>query len=156
MAGRGAGIIVSADPQGKFLEGIIDGTPKPGQAVSVKAATEPVGGAFTWEPWALGDGAYGITAILLPDHMQGKLATDAYVDADRCFIYAPIAGELMNILLENQSGTADSFAIGDLLSPKSTNGKFIANTSDEKPAFTCMQTKAALTADDLCLAMYNG
>ncbi|HYE70383.1 MAG TPA: hypothetical protein VD932_02545 [Aquabacterium sp.] len=156
MAGRGAGIIVSGDPQGKFLEGIIDGTPKPGTAMTVKAATEPVGGSFTWEPFAPADGAHVVTAILLPDHMQGKLYSDAYVDADRCFLYCPAMGELLNILLENISGTADSFAIGDLVSPNSGTGKFIANSSHAKPAFTVMQTKSALTADDWCLGMYNG
>ncbi len=157
---KGNEILLASDPQGVFLEGIVSGTPKPGTNLSIKAATEPVGGRFTWEVWSLADGAYGLTAILLADVLQGKLSTDAYVTGTRCFLYCPIAGEEMNILVQNLTGTADTHAIGDLVSPDGGTGTFIANSSHEKPSFTMLETMSALTgavgSDTLGRAMYNG
>ena len=75
---KGNEIIVSANPEAKFLEGIIDGTPKPGTIKQIKSGVEPVEGRFTWEAFnRTADGDRGIIAVLCPDSLQGQLATTA-------------------------------------------------------------------------------
>src|SRR3990172_9270875 len=114
---KGNEIIVGAEPMGRFHEGIISGALYPGVCVQIAAATEPVNGRFTWEAYnAAADGDQRLVAVLLPDSLQGSLATDPYVSGDRCFLYVPIAGEELNMLVTDvNTGTSDSFAIGDLL-----------------------------------------
>lgn len=161
---RGSEIVVTSNPKGMFLEGLIDGTPKPGTMMQIKAATEPVNGRPTWTAYnrdADGDRPAGPVAILLPDHLQGKTTADAYVSGDRGFLYAPIAGEELNVLCANLtgtgSGTDDAFAIGDLLIPDDGTGKFLKTTgSVEIEPFCVLETVAAIVADTLVFSMYTG
>lgn len=154
-------IIVSAHPQGKFLEGIISGTPKPGTVMQIKAATEPVGGRFTWEAYDRShDAMPGLIAVLLPDTLQGKLNTDAYVSGERGFLYCPIAGEQLNMIIENVAGTADDYAIGDLLEVNDGTGKLqdahTGTTHNYSIPFVCLETITDPTADYLAHVMYTG
>ena len=159
---KGSEIIVSGNPKGVFLEGIIEGTPKPGTVMQIKAATEPVGGRHTWVVYAPPDSADGYRfagpmAVLLPDQLQGKIATDAYVSGDRGSLYVPAAGEDLNMLYKNIGGTSDAFAIGDLMIVDDDSGKIIATTgSVEAEPFVCMETVAAITADTLVWSKFTG
>lgn len=157
---QGNEIIVTAVPRGVFLEGIVSGTPKPGTVMQVKAATEPVEGAYTWEVYNPdADGNQRLIAVLLPDQLQGKLATDAYVDGDRCFLYCPIPGEELNMLVAAAgTGTGDSQAIGDLLIVNDGDGLLIATTgSPESEPFMVMETLSdVVAAGTLCHCMYTG
>jgi hypothetical protein len=158
MAGKGTGIIVTAEPKGTFLEGFVSGTPKPGTIMQVVAATEPVGGRFTWQAFdKLGDGALSLIAVLLPDELQGKLNSDAYASGDRCYLYCPLPGEELNVLKQDVAGTGDDFAIGDLLIVDDGTGKVIATTgSPESQPFVCMETITDPTADVLVHVMFTG
>lgn len=156
---QGNEIIVSANPRGQFEEGTISGTPKPGTVMQVAAATAPVSGRFTWEVYDLAaDANRGPIAVLLPDSLQGTLATVAYTTGARCFLYFPAMGELLNMLVANIAGTSDTFAIGDKLIVDDGTGKLIATTgSPEAEPFDCMETvSTALTADTLTLCRYTG
>lgn len=159
---KGNEIIVSAEPMGRFLEGIISGTPKPGTVMQIKAATEPVNGRHTWEVYnRVIDANRGLIAVLLPDHLQGKTATDAYTSGDRGFMYVPIAGEELNMLVANLAGTADDFAIGDLLTVDDGTGKLIdtVGTSGmgvESEPFIVLETVTDPTADHLVHCMFTG
>jgi len=151
----GAGIIASADPKGTFLEGIIYGTPKPGVMMQIKAAVEMVAGVFTWEVYTPGtSGDPRLCAILLPDELQGATVSDAYVSGKRCYMYCPLPGELMNILLKDVAGTGDDHAIGDRVYAENGSGKFIVqSTSANISQFTLLETQTDPAADALCLAM---
>ncbi len=147
--------------KGVYMEGIIEGTPKPGTVMQIKAATEPIGGRPTWVPYnrdADGNRPQGPLIVLLPDHLQGKIATDAYVTGARGFGYVPQAGEELNMLVANQAGTADAFAIGDLLMVDDTtdNGMLIATSSPETEPFMVMETVAAITEDTLVHCIHTG
>lgn len=151
-------IIVSSPPRGVIEEVILSGTPKPGTCLTVKAATEPVNGKFTYEVFNLGgDGVRAPVAVLLEDELQGKLVTDAYVTATQARVYFPAHGELLQMLFKNISGTSDSFAIGDVLIIDEDTGKLIgtASTPESEP-FVVHETMAALTADTLGLVRYTG
>jgi hypothetical protein len=148
-------IVLSADPKGHFIEGIIDGTPKPGQMVQIKAGVEPDdGGRLTYEVFnGAADGERDEVLILCEDAMQGKLPTSAYVDGDRCFIYAPLAGDELQVLAANLtgtgSGTDDAFAIGDKLIVDDGTGKFIKTTgSPESEPFKVIETVTTLLGAD--------
>lgn len=156
---RGNEIIVTADPKGTFLEGIIDGTPKPGTCMQVKAGVEMVGGRFTYEVFnQAADGSRSLVAVLLPDSLQGRSATDAYETGKRGFLYCPIAGEELNMLIGDVAGTDGSsdFAIGDRLMIDDTTGKLVDNSSGESVPFICLETVTDLAADRLTMCQYTG
>lgn len=150
-------IIVSSEPRGRFTEGYIVGTPKPGTIVQLKAATEPIGGRFTYEPYnQSGDGVAATIAILLPDKLQGKTELDAYADGDRCFLYFPAMGEEFNMLV----ATSQALAIGDLLIVNDGDGLLVptAGTPGSQP-FQVLETVSAEDVEAtgaLTHVMYTG
>lgn len=124
---KGTEIVVSANPTGRKVEGLISGTPKPGTCMQIKTAVEPVGGRHTWEiynpvaggsPSLAGDGAPALVAVLDIDHTQGKIFSDAYVSGTRGFIWIPGFGEELNVRKADITGTSsatEDVAIGDRL-----------------------------------------
>jgi len=165
---RGNQILVSDNPRGRRIEGVISGTPKPGTVVQLVRGTAVDGnGRHTWEPFGTtaassdegvaADGDKRIIAVLLEDTLQGQTYNDAYVSGDRCFIYFPIMGEELNMIVENQSGTADSWGVGDLLQVDDGTGKLLATDSNpESEPFQLLEAVSALTADAHCWVMYTG
>lgn len=124
---KGIEIILSANPNGKFMEGIINDASKPGTLMEVVPAVAPVGGRMTYRAITRADGVKGPIFILCPDKYQGKLFSDAYVAGTRGFLYAPEMGEEFNMLVGDVAGTADDVAIGDLFGGTQTTGKLKAN-----------------------------
>lgn len=156
---KGNEIILSNDPRGRFLEGIVSGTPKPGTIMQLQAGTEPVGGRHTWEVFnQASDGTVALIAVLLPDALQGKLATDAYVSGTRCFLYCPVAGEELNVLVAHAgTGTGDAIAIGDRFMVDDGTGLLIANSGGASVPFIALETLDDVVATGtLCHCMYTG
>ncbi|MCK9569341.1 hypothetical protein M0R72_10425 [Candidatus Pacearchaeota archaeon] len=159
---KGNNIVVEANPRGKFVEGTVSGTPYPGTIMQVKAATEPVGGRFTYEAYnrdADGNRPLGPLYILREDQLQGKAATSAYADGDRAFLYCPLPGDEVNILVSAAgTSTGDSLAIGDLLIPNDGDGTCVATTgSPEIEPFVVMETTADVTVTgSLVWCRYTG
>jgi hypothetical protein len=153
-------IVVSNDPRGRFLEGYVSGTPKPGVVMEIVAATEPVNGRFTWRVYQPGtDGARsnGGIVVLVEDRLQGKGITDAYVSGSKCFLYAPVSGDELLMQLQDVSGTADTRAIGDKYMVDSGTGTLLATTGTPlREPFVLLETLSALTADLLAHVMYTG
>lgn len=156
---RGNEIIVSANPRGVFLEGTINAALKPGTICQIDVS-EGIGndGRFDWEAYnADADGNRRLIAVLLPDHLRGKTATDAYASGDRCFLYVPVAGEELNCLVANLSGTADDHSFGDLLIVNDGDGLLIATTgSPESEPFMLLEAITDPTADTLAHVQYLG
>lgn len=155
---RGSSIIVSNDPKGTFIEGIVSGTPKPGTLMQLQAGTALVGERFTYEVFAPGtDGQRRTIIILLEDRLQGALPTIAYVTGTRGFFYIPAAGEEFNMLVADVAGTGDDHAIGDLFIAKSGTGKLIANTgTPDSIPFQCLEVAPDPVADALLWCRYTG
>lgn len=159
MAVSNTTIVLTPEPRGRFLEGICSGTPKPGTVMQVKAATEPVGGKHTWEVYdAAADGNQRLIAVALEDALQGKTVSDAYVSGDQIFLYCPLPGDELNMLVANIAGTSDTFAIGDIMIVDDGTGKLVATTgSPESEPFVVMETvSTALTADALVHCIFTG
>jgi len=156
---KGSQIIVSANPQGKFDECVISGTPKPGVCMEIVPGTALQGGRPTMRAVTRATGAKGPICVLLPDSMQGKLPTDAYVDGTRGFVYWPIAGEELNMLLGDVSGTGsvEDTAIGDLFGVETVTGKIIANSAYTATPFQSMEARHGfITADELLWTKFLG
>lgn len=152
-------IIVSAQPQGKFLEGTISGTPKPGTKMQLQAGTAPVGGRFTWEVYnPTNNNDPRLTAILLHNPQDGIGPTTAYANGTRGFLYCPLAGEEMNILVTGLAGTASANAltIGERLSVLKTTGLYTPETDSTKHAdFMCLEhIDTVIDTPTLVWAMY--
>ena len=151
-------IVLTAAPAGRFLEGLIatGTTPKPGTMMMLEAGVEMQSGKFFWTPFTDVDGATGLVAILLENWFLGKGPTDAYAAEEQCRLYCPIPGDEIQVLLQNQSGTDDAFAIGDKLMVDSGTGKFLASVYNEAEPFIVAETLAGLTADTLCHSFFTG
>lgn len=150
-------IIVSADPVGKFLEGIVSGTPKPGTVMEVSSYFTG-GRRHTWRAFQPGtDGQRRVIAVLIEDRMQGKLYSDAYVPGTRCFLYVPEPGEELNMLIADVAGTGDVHTAGDTMIVQSGTGKLIVSTgTPQSEPFRLEEGSAAPTADIWLAAMYTG
>lgn len=144
-------IVITAQPMGKRFEGTLTtgATPLPGTCVKlVTAGTWTIG-------CAAADGGAGPVTILVEDRLQGGTTTQAYLDSARCFLYTPMPGDVLQMLVKNLSGTGDTVALGALYGIEAASGKLIANSSFAMPCFQCVEAHAALTVDTLCLFRYN-
>jgi hypothetical protein len=127
--------------------------------MTIKAATEPSGGRYTWEPYNTdGNATRQLIAVLLEPFHGASYAT-AYASGERCRLYVPAAGEEMNVLVSaSGTGTGDSVAIGDLLIPVDGTGVLIATTpTPEIEPFICLETTAdVVAAGTLVHCIYTG
>lgn len=163
---RGKEIVMdSPNVRGKFEEGIVSGTPKPGTCMEIVPNTAPVGGRFTWRAWTRNDGAKGPIVVLREDALQGKTTTDAYVSGTRCFLYWPCAGDHLNMLLRYQPGTGTSLNenIGDLLEVDGATGMLQGvgtggptGSHASSPFWLMEDLGVALTANTLVWVQYLG
>lgn len=158
---RGNQIIVSANPQGKFMEGYIAAgeTPKPGQILQIDATVALKGGRHTYKiyaPGADGENPLGPYWVLLEDRFRGdRTMTSAYAAGDRCFLYSPENGDELNLLVLNITGTADDHALGEKMMVDNTTGKMIITTgSPEDEVAVLLEVITDPTADTLAWCMW--
>ena len=158
MAAADGTIILTPNPKGTFINGIVAGTPKPGTCMQISPEVAKVGNRLTWRvPTLAADGERTLIAVLVEDSLQGKLVTDAFVTGTECTLYVPAEGEELNILHNNVAGTADDVAVGDKLIVDTGTGKFNVTTgSPESEPFIATEAVTDPTADTLISAIYTG
>lgn len=162
---KGNTIVVNGpDVRGKFEECTVSGTPKPGTCMQVTSAA-PAGGRFTYAAFSRGDGFRAEVCVLREDELQGRLATEAYVSGERGFLYWPVPGDELNMLLKYQPGTGTNLNenIGDLLEIDGATGKLQGvgtggpTGSHLHAPFVLMEhLGVALSADVLVFVKYRG
>lgn len=146
----GSKIVVASNPRGLFLEGTIDDTSMPGTAMQITPNTAFTGTEPHWEHYQpSADGDPRLSTILLPDDLQGQLYSTAYVANARCFLYCPLPGETMNILVLGAAGTgsADTWKIGDRLIPAHASGKFVRESTSSFQAWFASMEYDQMSAD---------
>lgn len=159
---RGTKIIVTAEPEGMFMEGYIAAaqTPKPGTILQRDPTIALKGGRATYKLYTRGaDGRRpaGALWVLLEDRLQGRTTSDAYVAGDRCFLYSPRAGEELNMILGDVAGTGDDHTAGELLMVDDTTGKLVAvGGSEQNAPFMLLETVTDPVADTLAWVEYSG
>ncbi len=164
---KGTRILITSPTRGVYEDVIVHGTPKPGTVMELVPATEPIGGIFEYAVYGTqaasggnfvaADGDRKVICVLLEKDDEASIYSHAYVNNERGRVYFPIAGEELNMLVNNQSGTGDAFAIGDELMVDDGTGGLMACDSDaESQPFTVRETVAALTADAWVRCRFNG
>lgn len=168
-------IVLAPQPRGVFGEGYLTGaTAKPGQCVVLTPGQTDVDGTgrFTVEPagFTAASGPTGMQAdgdnilirVLIEDVFNGRPVTTAYAIGDRVRFYTPLAGEQLNVMMQNQSGTGDDLAIGDPLMVDDGTGKVLKSTSTtsqtapESEPFECNEVVTDPTADQLITVTATG
>jgi hypothetical protein len=139
----GSKVLITGEPKGRVMNGLVSGTPKPGTVMQMKAATEPVSGRYTWEVYdqaADGNRPGGPIGVLL-EKGEGYSYATALEDGYECQVYVPLPGDELNMLVA-ASGTAtgDAQAIGDKYMVEDGTGLLIATSSPECEPFTCLET----------------
>jgi hypothetical protein len=161
---RGNRTVVTADPKGQFEEGYVKtgDTHYPGMIVQKDVSVALKGGRHTFAVYnrdADGNmpaGSYWVVTGEL-GLMLGIPQTTAIAAGERAMYYSPRAGEEVNLLLANISGTGDDHALGEILMVDDGTGKLIATTGT--PESECALLKEAVTdptADTLAWCEWTG
>ncbi len=160
---RGSSIIVVSDPKGQFEEGVVatGETFYPGMVVQRDASVALKSGKHIYKYYnraADGDMPEGshwvVTERLLA--LQGKIYSDSYAAGERVSLYSPRAGEEMNLLLLNISGTGDDHTAGEILMVNDGDGKLIATTgSPEVEVAQLLESVTDPTADTLAWCQWS-
>lgn len=159
---RGNRIVVSSEPKGHFMEGYIASgeTPKPGTIVQRDATVALKGGRHTYKIYnrdADGNLPQGPYYVLMEDYLQGKTPSDAYAEGERCFLYCPLAGDELNLIVGNIAGTADDHALGEILMVDDGTGKLIVTTgTPESEVAVLLEAITDPTADTLAWVQWTG
>lgn len=150
-------ILLTPYQNGRQIEGVIDGTPKPGTCMTIKAEVEPdSGGRLTWEAYNRDANSNRALFAVLLENFRGGDPSAAYVSGERGRLYFPLNGDELLMLVANIEGTGDAFTIGQYLIIENGTGKLLATASSpEIEPFVVMETKAALTADTLVHVSYT-
>lgn len=165
---RGKNIVVSGCPRGVFRDVIINGTPKPGTVLELRATADSQG-LFSFGLPARASGAKGEIAVYCPDELQGAIGVgaslganlgstpgDAAVSGVISRVYFPVAGEELNMIVASVAGTADDVAINDKFGVQTATGKLIADSSYVSCPFRALEVITDPTADYLLHVMYMG
>lgn len=161
---RGKCIIVTAPdhPKGVMMEGYIatGQTPKPGTIMQKDVSVALRGGRHTYTAYnrdADGDRPAGAFWVLLEDRFNAyRDETSAYAAGDRCFLYCPLPGEELNLLLQNVAGTA-TIAAGTKLMVDDGTGTLIATTgAPETEVALLLEAMTDIAADQLAWVEWSG
>lgn len=158
-------ILLEVDPKGKFTEGIVatGQTLSPGMIVQKDLSQDMQNGRHAYKVFtrdADGDRPKGAHWVVLGDYLQGDNEVDisvTYAAGERCFLYAPLPGDELNLLYKNVSGTADDVASGDLFIVDTGTGKVIVTTgSPECEVAMALEAVTDPTADQLVWSEWTG
>lgn len=171
---RGNAILITEDPRGRFKEGVIDGTPKPGTIMQLLAGTAvDANGHHTWGVYdrdADGDNPAGPLAVLLekPEGAapftidSNRVRTNdggaAYVAGDLAPLYCPLPGDELNVLWATSgTGTGDSLTVGQIGMPEDGTGLIIDTTGVEcEPVIAMEALSDTVAAGTLTWVMFAG
>jgi hypothetical protein len=157
---RGARIVVNPDAKGPYEWGYVATAEYPGTIMQVDPSVALKAGKHTWVPYnrdADGDRPKGPFAVIVEDLYQGKPATSPIVAGEITKLYIPQAGDELNLLFHNVSGTGDDVAIGDILIVDDTTGKVHTTTgSVETEVAVALEAITDPTADQLIWARWSG
>lgn len=159
---RGNETIVSSQPNGKKTEGIVKTgeTHYPGMVVEIDPTVALVQGRHTYKIFAGSDGENPLGAIWVVTNelnaMIGKLQTEAYAAGERMSLYSPMAGDELNMLVKNETGTADDHSAGEKLMVDGGTGMLIPTTSTpENEPFVLLEAITDPTTDTLAWCQYG-
>lgn len=158
---RGNCIIVNAGSR-HFAEGFVKTgeTFYPGMIVQKDPTVALQGGRHTYKLYnrdADGDRPAGALWVVRENSLIGKTTADSYAAGELCFFYAPVEGDELNLLIKNETGTADDHAAGEILTVDDGTGKLIATTgTPEIEVAMLLEAVTDPTADTLAWCEWTG
>jgi hypothetical protein len=174
---RGNAILITEDPRGRFKEGVVDGTPKPGSIMQLLAGTSvDDNGHHTWGVYdrsADGDNPAGPLAVLLekgegvaPFTITGSSGSrtrtndggSAFEAGDLCRLYCPLPGDELNVLWATSgTSTGDALTVGQIGMPEDGTGLIIDTTGVEcEPVIAMEALSDTVAAGTLTWVMFAG
>lgn len=159
---RGNSVIVSADPQGKHMEGFLaDGLSdiRCGRILQRDPTVALRGGRHTYKLYdrsADGNNPAGPLYILRERYLMGGTLDDTFDGGENIQLYTPVDGEELNVEIANISGTADDHPAGELLMVDDGTGKLVVSTGPpEQAPFQLLETITDPTADTQGWVVYG-
>lgn len=156
-------IILTPEPRGRRLEGIIEGGLLPGTCLMVKAGVErDAGNRLTYVAYNRAtSGVPGPVVVLDYDRLQGQTADDAIPDGKRGFVYYPLPGDELNMLVQDQAGTGatSDYAVGDGLMIEDGTGLLVDGTFGTAGLaipFECQENYNDMSGDTRLHVMFTG
>lgn len=157
---RGNRVVVNPDAKGAYEWGYLTTAEKPGTILQIDPSVALKHGKHTWVVYnrdADGDQPKGPFAVLIEDLYTGRDATTAVTAGDFVKMYIPLAGDELNLLFKNDTGTADDIALGDLLIVDDGTGKVFKTTgSPETEVAVALEAIVDPTADQLLWCRWSG
>lgn len=156
-------IVVATPPRGVFQEGLLKAgeTAYPGMILQRDPSVAEVGGNATYKIFnrdADGDNPAGGLWVVRENYLLGQGDSVAYDSTQnsntpvRIFLYQPVRGEEVRLLLKNIAGTGDDHTKGEILMVDDESGKLIATTgTPETEVAMLLETVTDPTADTLAL-----
>lgn len=134
-------IVLKGKAKGHHEEGLISTTGVPGMHVTLQS-----NGQYAKSPETSAELVKRGIFILKEDDLQGKTINDAYAIGDLVFLYKPISGDHLNLLVKS----GQNIAVGDLIVAEGGGtGYFIeaAGTEAQYKAMAYESSGGALGAD---------
>lgn len=159
---RGNCIVVSAEPGGPWSELIVPvgETWLPGVIVQKDPTVALRQGRHTGKLYsrdADGDRPKGGFWVVVEDAKIGRTTADSYAAGERARVYCPEAGEELNLLYKNVTGTADDVAAGDILTVDTGTGKVqVSSGTPETEVAVALAAIVDPTADTLLWCEWSG
>jgi hypothetical protein len=142
-------IVVTAQPMGKRHEGTLGAiTPLPGTCMYFAAAGTMLAGNV-----GPTNGIAQEIIILTEDRLQGGSNVTAYASGARCFLYYPLPGDELQLLVKTQSGTATN-AVGSFWGIEGSSGKLLPNSGFALAPFVLLESFVHSGIDGLHLFRY--
>lgn len=148
---HGNKINITENPRGRFIGGVVSGTPLPGTIMQIEAGTAVNGnGDHTWVVFnrdADGDRPLGPLAVLL-ERGEGYDYETAYETGGQAFLYIPLPGDELNVLWSAAgTGTGDAVTVGLLGIVDDGTGLLVTTTgSPQTEPFMAMEAVSDVTA----------
>lgn len=161
----GSEIILTPEPRGRRLEVFNNsgGDLLPGTCVMFEAAgVEDAGHRLPAVAYNTAQtGVPKPVWVVDNDWYQGKTADDVIPDGKRMFIYAPLNGDELNMLVNDQSGTGatSDFSVGDPLRIEDGTGLLVdgsLGTAGFSNPFEVMENYADMSADTRLHVQFTG
>lgn len=154
-------ITVSSELRGSFMEGFIktSQTFYPGMLVQKDPSVALRQGRHTYklaDMAATGDPTPGPLYVVLNDYLRQGLVTDSFAAGERCFLYLPKAGDELNLLVKNLTGTADDHPLAEGLMVDDGTGKLVVTDAAQKTVAQLLEAITDPTADTLAWCEWRG
>lgn len=159
----GNNIVLTPEPRGRRLEAVADVALLPGTCVQWKAGSSAdAGNRKEVEPYdAAASGVPQQVMVVDADFQQGFTADDEIEAGKRVFLYVPLPGDELNMLVQDQAGTGatSDFSVGDPLKIEDGTGLLIdgaLGTLGYSNPFTVQENYSDMSGDTRLHVMFTG